>query len=151
MKKFNLSVFLCIFAAIHAAYGISLDDIQLWTGSGTNRAALVIEWSVPLSLANSTVSAPVADKTLVWGYRFNGLATATAMLDAVIATDPRLYVVENNTNRTTVEGIGYNLNANGNIGITDGTNIYYITNGILATATWMLRRRSIAETCIGAG
>jgi hypothetical protein len=114
---------------------ISLDDIQLWTGSGTNRAALVIEWSVPESLTNSTVPVPVADKTLVWGYRFNGTATATEMLDAVVATDPKLYVVKNDSFGTFVEGIGYNLNANGNIGITDGTNTNHITNGILVTAT----------------
>ncbi len=114
---------------------ISLDDIQLWTGSGTNRAALIVEWSAPQSLTNSTVPAPMADKTLVWGYRFDGTATATEMLNAVIATDPKLYVVENDTNGTVVEAIGYNLNANGVIGITDGTHTNDITNGILTTAT----------------
>ena len=114
---------------------ISLDDIQLWTGSGTNRAALVIEWSVPQSLTNSTVPVPVADKTLVWGYRFNGTATGTQMLQAILATDPKLYVVADETYGTFVEGIGYNLNGNGNIGITDGSSTNYITNGILTSAT----------------
>jgi hypothetical protein len=73
---------------------ITLDDIQLWTGSGTNRAALVIEWSTPESLADTTVPAPVADKTLVWGYRFNGTATATEMFNAIVAANPGLYALE---------------------------------------------------------
>jgi len=115
------------------AQAISLEDVQVWTGSGTNRAALVIEWSVPQSFANATV--PVADKTLVWGYRFSGTATGTEMLNAVITADPKLYVVEDNSYGTFVTGIGYNLNANGLIGITDGTSTNYITNGILTTAT----------------
>ena len=69
------------------AQGISMNDIQLWTGSGTNRAALVIEWSSPQSLSNSSVPVPIADKTLVWGYHFNGAATGTQMLRAVVAAE----------------------------------------------------------------
>jgi hypothetical protein len=117
------------------ANAISLDDIQLWTGSGTNRAALVIEWSVPESLTNSTVPVPVADKTLVWGYRFNGAATGTQMLDAILAADPKLYVVADETYGTFIEAIGYNLKGDGVIGITDGTSANFFTNGILTSAT----------------
>src|ERR1700722_16064695 len=76
---------------------ISLDDVQLWAGAGTNRAGLVIEWSTPESLTNSTVPVPVTDKTLVWGYHFNGTATGTQILRAILAADPRLYVVESNS------------------------------------------------------
>lgn len=112
-----------------------MNDIQIWTGSGSNHAALVIEWSVPQSLSNSTVPVPVADKTLVWGYNFNGTATGTQMLNAILATDPKLYVLEDNSFGTFVDAIGYNLNANGVIGITDGTTTNYITNGVLTTAT----------------
>jgi hypothetical protein len=113
------------------AQAISLDDIQLWTGSGTNRAALVIEWSVPQSLTNSSVPVPVTDKTLVWGYRFNGTATGTQMLQAILATDPKLYVASEFYPGfgTFVEGIGYNLNGNGVIGITDGTSTNFFPNG----------------------
>jgi hypothetical protein len=110
---------------------ISLNDIQLWTGSGTNRAALVIEWSTPNVFSNSTVSAPIADKTLAWGYRFNGSATGTQMLDAILATDPKLYVVVSETYGTFVESLGYNLSGNGVIGITDGATTNYFTNGQL--------------------
>ncbi len=48
------------------------DDIQFWTGSGTNRAALVLQWNdggTPASLA--------------WGYRWNGEATGADMLTAI--------------------------------------------------------------------
>lgn len=49
-----------------------LDDIQNWTGSGSNRAGLVIQWNdghTPTSLA--------------WGYRWNGSATGEDMLKAI--------------------------------------------------------------------
>lgn len=137
-KNYLLAAGMAVLAMLVAgkARAISLDDIQLWTGLGTNRAALVIEWSVPQSLTNSSVPVPVADKTLVWGYRFNGTATGTQMLNAVVATDPKLYVVEqNNLSGTSVEALGYNLNANGVIGISDGSSTNYITNGILTNAT----------------
>ena len=62
------------FALVSTVRAISLDDIQIWTGSGTNRAALVIEWNSPEVFNNTTVSAPIANKTLVWGYRFQRLS-----------------------------------------------------------------------------
>ena len=135
MKKVSLLPALAgLFAAV-SAHAISLDDIQLWTGSGTNRAALVIEWSTPESTTNSSVSAPVTDKTMVWGYRFNGTSTGTQMLQAILHADPKLYVVASESFGTFVEGIGYNLNGNGVIGITDGTYTNAITNGFLTSFT----------------
>ena len=73
---------------------VSFNDIQFWIGSGTNRAGLVIEWSTPESFGYTTVPAPIADKSLVWGYRFNGTATGAQMFNAIVAADPRLYAVE---------------------------------------------------------
>ena len=49
------------------------DDIQFWTGSGTNRAALVIQWNDGK-----------AHSSLVWGYRWNNTATGFDMLRSVI-------------------------------------------------------------------
>ncbi len=121
---------LTAFAAIKAN-AISLDDIQLWAGSGTNRAALVVEWNSPELFNQTTVPAPVANKTMVWGYRFNGTATGTQMLDAILAADPRLYVMVNETYGTFVTGVGYNLNGNGVIGVTDGASTNYFTGGLL--------------------
>lgn len=114
---------------------ISLDDIQIWTGSGTNRAALVIDWNTPEVFNYTTVPAPVANKTMVWGYRFNGAATGTQMLQAILAADPKLYVVADITFGTFVEAIGYNLNGTGLAGVSDGTVTNYFTNNFLTTAT----------------
>lgn len=134
-KQWFITLALAGLFAVSPASAISLSDIPLWTGSGTNSAALVIEWSVPQSLTYSTVPVPVADKTLVWGYRFNGAATGTQMLRAVLATDPRLYVVADVTFGTFVEGIGYNLSGNGILGITDGSGTNLIADGFLTNAT----------------
>ena len=136
MKKVRFALALASLFLVSKSPAISLDDIQLWTGSGTNRAALVIQWSVPESLTNSTVPVPVADKTLVWGYRFNGTATGTQMRDAILAADPKLYFVESISEYGAfIDGIGYNLNGNGVIGIADGSNTNYIVNGLLTNAT----------------
>jgi hypothetical protein len=123
--------------AVSPVQAISLDDIQLWTGSGTNRAALVIDWNSPEVFNFTTVPAPVATKTMVWGYRFNGAATGTQMLEAIAAADPKLYVVVEDYPGwgTFVDGIGYNLSDNGVIGVTDGTTTSPITNGYLTTVT----------------
>lgn len=51
------------------------DDIQFWSGSGTNRAALLIQWN-----DGGTPS------SLVWGFRWNGTATGIDMLRAVAGT-----------------------------------------------------------------
>lgn len=133
MKK--LFVALAIAGSFLESFAISFDDIQFWIGSGTNRAALVIEWSTPESALYSIVPAPIADKSLVWGYRFNGTATGTQMLQAILVADPRLYLVADETYGTFVEGIGYNLDGDNALGITDGTNTDYFTNNFLTNAT----------------
>jgi hypothetical protein len=121
MKKLCSLLALAGILTVQHLQAISLDDIQLWTGSGTNRAALVVDWNTPQLFNNTTVPAPIANKTMVWGYRFNGTATGTEMLNAVLTADPKLYVVENNSFGTFVEAIGYNLNAQGIAGVTDGS------------------------------
>jgi hypothetical protein len=135
MKKLSVSLALATWFVSTFVHAISLDDIQLWTGSGTNRAALVIEWNSPELFNQTTVSAPVANKTLVWGYRFNGQATGTQMFTAILASDPKLYAVAEESFGTFIVSIGYNLSGNGNIGITDGTSTNYFINGYLTNAT----------------
>ncbi len=127
MKKVRAALALAGFALAVNVHAISTNDIQLWTGSGTNHAAMVIEWNSPEVFNLTTVPAPVANKTLVWGYEFDGTATGTQMLNAVLASDPRLYAVVDNTYGTFVEAIGYNLNGNGLIGVSDGSETYNAT------------------------
>ncbi len=55
-----------------AAVVTSFDDIQLWTGSGSNRAALVLDWN----------SGPGLD-AYVWGFRWTGTATGEDMFRAI--------------------------------------------------------------------
>lgn len=136
MKKVCVLLALASLFASTRVQAISLDDIQLWTGAGTNRAALVIEWNSPEVFNNSTVPTPIANKTMVWGFRFNGESSASQMFNAVVASDPQLYAVEiiDPTYGTGVYGIGYNRDGNGVAGITygantDGPNTF--TNGIL--------------------
>ena len=50
----------------------SFSDIKQWTGSGTNQAALVLQWNDGL-----------APTSLAWGYRWNGAATGFQLLTAV--------------------------------------------------------------------
>lgn len=135
MKKMFASLAVAGLFLASKSSAVSLDDIRFWTGSGTNRAAMVVEWSEPESFLYSTVPAPIADKTFVWGYRFNGTATASQMVAAIAAADPKLYVVADDIYGTFVEAIGYNLNGDGGIGITDGTSTNYFTNAILTEAT----------------
>jgi hypothetical protein len=124
LKTTRAALALAGFALAVNVHAITTNDIQLWTGSGTNHAALVIEWNSPEIFNNTTVPAPVATKTLVWGYQFNGTATATEMFNAVLASDHRLYAVVNNTYGTFVEGLGYNLSGDGVIGLSDGNATY---------------------------
>lgn len=48
------------------------DDVDFWVGTGTNRAALVLQWNEGGTPAS-----------LVWGYRWNGSATGFDMLTAI--------------------------------------------------------------------
>jgi len=50
----------------------SFDDIQFWTGNGTNRSALILQWNDGITPAS-----------LAWGYRWGGNATGVDMLRAI--------------------------------------------------------------------
>ena len=70
----------------HAAKGgaksitFSASDIEFWTGTGTNQAIYVLAWDDDPS--NN-------DTALAWGVRWNGTATATSLLDTIVAYDSR--------------------------------------------------------------
>jgi len=111
-----------------------LDDIQFWAGTGTNRAALVIHWSAPEVRNNTSVPNPAAEKSLVWGYRWDGTNNAEQMFNAIIAADHRLFVTLTPFPGfgPFIQAIGYDLNNNGVFGLTIGTNVYAesaFTNG----------------------
>jgi hypothetical protein len=78
MKKIALAALLLL-APISGANSQTLvgnfDDIQFWTGSGTNRSALVLQWND----GNTPTS-------MTWGYRWGGNATGIDMLKAIAGT-----------------------------------------------------------------
>lgn len=87
---------------LHADISIEdFDDIVHWTGSGSNRAALVIDWN--------DSSTPLA-----WGFRFDGAATGEDMLKAIVIADSRLYAkVQNFSFGGFLHGLGYDRVGNG--------------------------------------
>jgi len=137
MKKIGLWLALAGLVCVSKSPAVSLDNIQFWVGSGTNRAALVVEWSTPESFVGSTVPAPIADRSLIWGYRFNGAATGAQMFNAIVAADPRLYAVEiiDPVYGVGVYAIGFHLAGGGDLGITDGSVTNFFDNGLLTNAT----------------
>jgi hypothetical protein len=91
-----------------SATAATFEDIQLWTGNGTNRAGLVIDWNDgkdPHSLA--------------WGYRWNGTATGLDMLKGIVAADSRLFAHLGQLGwGTGIFGIGYDQNHSGGFNTT---------------------------------
>ena len=87
---------------------------------------MVIEWSAPEVLTNTSVSVPITSKTLAWGYRFDGAATAEDMFNAILAADPRLCAMASSVSASgkTVMGLGYDLNNNRVLGTRYGTNMF---------------------------
>ena len=69
---------LCL-AGTASAQMLNFVDIQNWTGTGANQAAMVIDWHDNKG-----------PESLVWGYRWDGAATGLQMLQPIDAADPRL-------------------------------------------------------------
>jgi hypothetical protein len=73
--------FACLAAVLvpACALGFSISNIEYWAGSGTNRAALIVDWH--------DGTRPHA---LAWGYRWNGDANGLDLWRAVTNADPGL-------------------------------------------------------------
>ena len=104
----------------------SLDSIGFWAGSGSNRAAMAVYWRSPTVRNNTSVPNPIVERTMLWGIRFNGTLNGEQAFNAIVAADPKLYALDSGPSSfgSAVLGIGYDLNANGQYGLTDGTNTY---------------------------
>ena len=68
--------------------------------------------------------------------------------DSILAADPKLYVAAEVYPGfgTFVEGIGYNLNGNGVIGITDGTATNFFPNGFADRRNGKYRRGAAVKS-----
>lgn len=112
MKKLrslrSLSLAVASVFVLNSAPAASFDDVQYWVGSGANQAAFVIDW-------NDGKSA----ESLLWGYRWNGAATGLDMFQAIVSADSRLFAhVGGYAWGTAILGVGFDLNGNGNFGVT---------------------------------
>jgi hypothetical protein len=76
----------------------SFSGITSWVGTGSNSAALVIDWDN---------GSGAADTSLVWGYHWDGIENGEQMLAAVVAADPHLYALLDSYD-SFVLGLGYN-------------------------------------------
>ena len=116
---------------------LSLDDIQFWTGTGTNRAVMLIEWKSPEVRNSTEVLSPIIHKTLAWGYRWDGESNASEMFNAIVANDPQLFgVLSADTGYgSMIMGLGYDLNNNKIFGINTATDTWaysYYSNSDIA-------------------
>lgn len=103
-----LAIFTLLPARPLQALVTGFDDIDYWVGSGTNQAALVIDWNDGIS--------PVS---LAWGFQWDGVATGWEMLTAIAAADPRLTLVTH-PNHEAIFGLYYDL-TDTNSGFVAGT------------------------------
>jgi hypothetical protein len=101
----------------------SFDDVTFWVGAGANRAAVVIDFD----------GDDGGDQSLAWGYRWSGGAFGIDMLRAVVVADPRLYAkLGTFSYGTSVFGLGYDLDDDGQFGVADETT--FDENGVATAA-----------------
>jgi dockerin type I repeat protein len=108
-----VGVLFVIANVVAARASFTFDDIQYWVGTGSNRAAIAIDWS------DGSTTPPA----LVWGYRWNGTATGRDMLTAVVKADDRLFAKFGGSSgsEATLYGLGYDANNDGQFAIDDDT------------------------------
>lgn len=79
----------------------TFNDIQNWTGEGSNSAALVIKWMG-------------SEYSWVFGYHFDGEKTGADMVMDIAANNPRFFVMAASTNYgKTLGGFGWDADNNG--------------------------------------
>lgn len=105
----------------------SFDQIQNWTGEGANQAALVIQWNDDRE-----------ENAMVWGYRWDGEATGVDMIMAIAKKDPRMFllILEGTAYGTTIGGIGYDADGDGNCQLTDGSETYPVVDGYVSISDY---------------
>ena len=84
------------------AKAISLTDIDFFVGTGPNQVAMVLDWAD-------------GKDPLIWGYRWDGVATARDMFHDIVAADTRLFAKVSNqfSFGEFIYGIGYDRDADG--------------------------------------
>ncbi len=75
LKSKFIIFFLLIFSS--GLFSLSFDDVLYWTGTGSSKALFVVDWQD---------NAPA----LIWGYKWDGTATGSDMINAISDADSRL-------------------------------------------------------------
>ena len=114
-----LGAFVGLAGTAQAGFVTSLDDVDVWVGTGSNRAAFVVDWKT----SSGTSS-------FIWGYRWDGAATGEDMLRALAASNTGLYANLGDFGSGlgfALFGIGFDANHNGVFGVSPALTF---TNGI---------------------
>lgn len=98
---------------------LTLDELAIWAGTGTNRAALIVAWPVPASPTECPDVLHPARTAWVWGFRWNGTATVADLVRAVLQTDRRLFMLTaaEVADATVVRAVGLDANQNERFGL----------------------------------
>lgn len=98
-----------LFVTVTGLGAVTFEDIEVWVGTGANRAALVIDWN----------DNPSDELVKVWGFRWDGEATGADMVQAVCAAESGLYSLGTFVTGKGVAfgGFGYNTDQDAEFGI----------------------------------
>ena len=79
----------------------SYKDIENWTGEGTDTAALVLKWTG-------------CENSMVFGYLYSGKKTGADMINDIVANNPRLYMMyQDSQYGQAIGGFGWDADNNG--------------------------------------
>ncbi|WP_264537490.1 DUF5074 domain-containing protein [Flavobacterium sp. N1736] len=110
----------------------TFDDIEYWVGTGSNQAAFAVQWN----------DGKTSD-ALIWGFRWDGVATGEDMMKAILQADHRLFslLYQNVPGGlgTAIGGLGFDLDGANTNGLYKDANVtypYYPVNGIVNTTAY---------------
>lgn len=106
---------------------IDMNKIQRWIGSGSNSAALAIEWNDGSEF-----------KIYVWGYKWDGTKSGADMLNEVAAADPSFYLlrIDGTAYGSAFGGFGFDANGDGNIALMKDGKECAVTDGAYVTSDY---------------
>jgi hypothetical protein len=112
--------------AIPAA-NFTFDNIQYWVGSGSNQAMFIAFWD--------DGKEPAA---LAWGYKWDGTKYGIDMVSEIAKTDNRFFLLTHSTGPmgNTIAGLGFDINGNKPIYLSNGGEPQAPVNGIVYTSSY---------------
>jgi hypothetical protein len=105
----------------------TFDSIKYWVGEGENRAMLIIQWN--------DGKEPAA---LAWGYKWDGTKYGIDMIIDIAKADEKFFLLTHSTGPmgNTVAGLGYDINGNNSIRLSNGGTPQTPVNGIVNTSSY---------------